>query len=263
MFRAFIISIAVHAVLAISLIGISFYVDIPRISGMQRFNVYHISDITIPLTEDDQRPSEIVPPARGDNRSDSPPIQLPELRNNISDPGHNLTARYAISNPSEQEVFEYDIKMATSVNHWKPSNDISCGIAPVVFAPADDFTVSEIASNVNTILLNENYESCLSREAYDIIINNKDNSDFVIIDVRSREEYERGHLGKAINIDYFSESFRDELDALDKDRTYLIYCKGGKRSFETIQIMNVMNFRKVINLENGFEDWTSQNLPVL
>ena len=52
-------------------------------------------------------------------------------------------------------------------------------------------------------------------------------NDFVIVDVRTKEEYELGHIEKAINIPY------DELDEnvdLDKERIIFVYCKSGNRS---------------------------------
>ena len=50
---------------------------------------------------------------------------------------------------------------------------------------------------------------------------------YVVIDVRTKEEYAEGHVIDAINIPY------DEIDGnteLDKDKPILVYCKSGKRS---------------------------------
>lgn len=54
---------------------------------------------------------------------------------------------------------------------------------------------------------------------------NEDN--YVIVDVRTKEEYESGHVVGSINIPY------DEIDEdtdLDKDKTIIVYCRSGNRS---------------------------------
>ena len=73
-------------------------------------------------------------------------------------------------------------------------------------------------------------EDITPEEAYALIQDNRDNQNFVIIDVRTPEEYASGHIEKAINLDYYSETFKDELNKLDKNKTYLIYCRSGRRS---------------------------------
>ena len=54
-------------------------------------------------------------------------------------------------------------------------------------------------------------------EAYNLIQDNENNPDFVILDVRTPGEFSSGHIEDAVNMDYFSESFRDDLDELDKN----------------------------------------------
>jgi 3-mercaptopyruvate sulfurtransferase SseA len=56
---------------------------------------------------------------------------------------------------------------------------------------------------------------------------NQNDPDFVIIDCRTPEEYAGGHIEDSVNIDYRSDAFGDELEKLDRDRTYLIYCRSG------------------------------------
>lgn len=75
--------------------------------------------------------------------------------------------------------------------------------------------------------------------------------DVVIIDVRSLQELGSGYVEGAINIDYYSSDFKFKLDALDKDKTYLIYCRSGNRSGKTLKIMKGLNFKKVYNLIGG------------
>mgnify|MGYP001152136798 CR=1 FL=1 len=78
-------------------------------------------------------------------------------------------------------------------------------------------------------------ESVTSKEAYNLIQSHRRGcpcrrKNFVIIDVRTPEEYVNGHIENAINLDYYSITFEDGLNKLNKNKTYLIYCRSGRRS---------------------------------
>ncbi len=98
------------------------------------------------------------------------------------------------------------------------------------------------------------------QEAVSLIQNNQNNPDFIILDVRTPEEVAEGYIKDAINIDYYSESFRDELARLDKNQTYLIYCRSGARSGKSRDIMAELNFREVYNILGGFMRWQAEGL---
>lgn len=98
--------------------------------------------------------------------------------------------------------------------------------------------------------------------AIKLINTNKENENFVILDVRTPQEYAQGHIKDSILIDFYSPTFKEELSKLDKDKTYLIYCRSGSRSRVTLGLMNQLEFHKVYNLENGFNSWKSKNKPI-
>ena len=100
-------------------------------------------------------------------------------------------------------------------------------------------------------------------EAYALIVDNLDNPNFVIIDVRTPEEYASGYIEKAINLDYYSETFADELDKLDKDKTYLIYCRSGNRSGKALDMMAELGFAEVYNMLGGMAQWEAVGLPTV
>src|SRR5688500_7905502 len=58
----------------------------------------------------------------------------------------------------------------------------------------------------------------------------KDDRPVIILDVRTPEEYKAGHLKDAVLIDYKSKDFDQKMKALDKSRTYVVYCASGYRS---------------------------------
>ena len=104
-------------------------------------------------------------------------------------------------------------------------------------------------------------ENITPQEAFTLIEDNRNNPDFVILDVRTPQEFAQGHIAGAIMIDFYSMTFRDDLDALDKDKTYLIYCGSGGRSGKTLDIMEELGFQEVYNLLGGINAWQDAGLP--
>jgi rhodanese-related sulfurtransferase len=101
-----------------------------------------------------------------------------------------------------------------------------------------------------------------SGEAHVLIEKNKENPDFVILDVRTDKEYSKGHLKDSANIDYKSETFVEEMGKLDKSKTYVVYCRSGRRSAAAADIMKEAGFVDVYMLEGGIVGWQSDGFPV-
>lgn len=104
-------------------------------------------------------------------------------------------------------------------------------------------------------------EDITPQEAFTLIQDNEGNPSFVILDVRTAEEFASGHIENAINIDYYSDTFRDELDNLDKNQTYLVYCRSGRRSGSALDIMAELGFNEVYNILGGIIAWQEAELP--
>lgn len=77
-----------------------------------------------------------------------------------------------------------------------------------------------------------------------------------IIDIRTPTEYQQGHIKNSKNINYFDNSFKTELEQLDKNSAIYIYCRSGNRSLRTMQIMKELGFLSVYNLKGGFLAWS-------
>jgi rhodanese-related sulfurtransferase len=99
-------------------------------------------------------------------------------------------------------------------------------------------------------------------KAVKLIKSNENNPEFVILDVRTVPEFEEAHLPEAMNLDFFSENFKEELAKKDKNKIYLVYCKSGKRSLNSVKIMEEMGFKEVYNLEGGIMKWQRNQLPL-
>jgi rhodanese-related sulfurtransferase len=86
--------------------------------------------------------------------------------------------------------------------------------------------------------------------------------DTVVMDIRTPEEYISGHVKNAVNLDFYSADFQKELSRLDKSKTYLVYCRSGSRTAQTLPIMQILGFRKIILLEGGLLEWVSRGYPL-
>ncbi len=106
-------------------------------------------------------------------------------------------------------------------------------------------------------------EDITPQEAFALIQNNQNNPDFVIIDVRTPDEFGGEHIENATNIDFYSETFRDMLNNLDKNKTYLIYCRSGGRSGNALNIMAELDFTEVYNILGGILIWEAEGLPTV
>lgn len=71
----------------------------------------------------------------------------------------------------------------------------------------------------------------------------------VVIDVRTKSEYNSGHLKKTdYNYDISSSDFEENIEKLDEDKNYYLYCRTGARSGRAAQVMKRNGFKNVYNI---------------
>ena len=81
----------------------------------------------------------------------------------------------------------------------------------------------------------------------------------IILDVRTPEEFENSRIPNSRNIDFYNpQKFIQEIEKLDKDNSYYIYCRTGVRSVNSCQLMSELGFKKVYNLLGGIEEWEGE-----
>ncbi|NJN26211.1 MAG: rhodanese-like domain-containing protein [Cyclobacteriaceae bacterium] len=78
-----------------------------------------------------------------------------------------------------------------------------------------------------------------------------DKSKAVILDVRTPAEYNSGHVQGARSMDIYSKNFTEEINKLDKDQTYYVYCKTGIRSRNAAGYMRQAGFKNVCEIQGG------------
>ena len=145
--------------------------------------------------------------------------------------------------------------MNMKINYW--ISMISCYLLLVLLiitGCTQTTTQSSPASSTDVSSISD-IPAISTLDAYTLIQNNEDNHYFIILDVRTADEYKSGYIIGAINIDYYSTEFQADIGKLDKNKQYLVYCKAGVRSAAAVRIMLDLGFQKTQNLDGGITKW--------
>jgi rhodanese-related sulfurtransferase len=102
-----------------------------------------------------------------------------------------------------------------------------------------------------------------ARTAAALIQENQSNPNFIILDIRTPKEFEAGHIEGARNIDFYAKTFAQEFKSLDRQQTYLIYCRSGNRSGQLMPAVEKMYFKKVYHMRSGLVDWVGQGFELV
>jgi len=86
--------------------------------------------------------------------------------------------------------------------------------------------------------------------------------DFVLLDIRTSPEIAESHISGTVALDFYSPSFAENLAELERELTYLIYCRTGNRTGQTMAMMADLGFEKVFDLDGGIRAWTQRGYPV-
>ncbi len=84
----------------------------------------------------------------------------------------------------------------------------------------------------------------------------------VVLDVRTAEEFDAGHIEGATMIDFYGDDFSDRIAELDPEVPYLLYCRSGNRSGQTRDLMTQLGFSDVADIDGGIGAWTLAGLPL-
>lgn len=114
---------------------------------------------------------------------------------------------------------------------------------PICFAMADELLLS-------------------AQEAQTLIEQNKGNDKFVILDLRSPDEYRQGHIESARPMNYYATNFQRMVSLLDRDATILLYCQKGRQSTLALRAMTKLGFSRMYILDGGIAEWVKAGLPL-
>ena len=84
------------------------------------------------------------------------------------------------------------------------------------------------------------------------------NPDMMVLDIRTPEEFNSGHIPTSINIDYKAENFESELKKLDRSKSYLMHCRSGRRSTAALDTFRKLGFEHIIHIDDGILGWNKE-----
>jgi rhodanese-related sulfurtransferase len=77
-----------------------------------------------------------------------------------------------------------------------------------------------------------------------------------LVDVRTKLEYNAGHIENAINIDFFDRSnFTENFASFNREQPIYLYCRSGNRSQRAAKKLAQIGFKKIYDLKGGYKAW--------
>ena len=95
-------------------------------------------------------------------------------------------------------------------------------------------------------------------EVYKLLSSNKDH---FILDVRSKEEFDGGHIEGAYLVPV--SELENRLAELPQDKPIIVYCRSGSRSTSAASILLNKGFKEIFNMTGGITEWQSKGFPVV
>lgn len=102
-----------------------------------------------------------------------------------------------------------------------------------------------------------------SLEFYENHIHLLENENTVLIDGRSKEMFDEGHIAGAVYIDAFQEGFLPELSAYAGKSTIVVYCTTKRRTNVLIDALKTFYTGHIVCICDGITGWRQNNLPVV
>lgn len=121
-------------------------------------------------------------------------------------------------------------------------------------------TLSVLASACSSDTTTQSIELVPPADAAQVIAD--DPAGLVVLDIRTPEEFNEARLADAIMVDFYADDFEAQLDTLDKDVPYVMYCRSGNRSSEAVKTMKDLGFVEVYEIDGGIVNWYDQGYPI-
>ena len=82
--------------------------------------------------------------------------------------------------------------------------------------------------------------------------------DYILLDVRTPDEFSSGFIKKAKNLDFYSDSFQNDILSLPKNETIVLYCRTNNRSSKTATFLKENGYREILVIRGGITEWVKK-----
>ncbi|MGC8742788.1 MAG: rhodanese-like domain-containing protein [Verrucomicrobiia bacterium] len=120
--------------------------------------------------------------------------------------------------------------------------------------------LKKIAESLLSLLPGGGDVKNITADEFQSLLNEKD---AIALDVRTSNEFSRGRIKGAINVDFLKPDFENKISKFDREKKYLVYCASGGRSAAACKQMSRMGFKNCYNLKGGFSAWKRSGKPVM
>ena len=111
------------------------------------------------------------------------------------------------------------------------------------------------------------FNSCQQSADFDVttdqFLKGKNEANAIILDVRTENEYQNGHLENAVLINIYAPDFSSKIKDLNKDNTYYVYCRSGARSRSAVKLMRKEGFSKAFNIKGGIHQLSRKGIKLV
>ena len=122
---------------------------------------------------------------------------------------------------------------------------------------ANQFSMKKVILITVVLLLNLGCSQIKEKHITEVSQSELEN--VILVDVRTPKEFNAGHLENSLNIDWLGDSFIEEFEKINKDKTIYLYCRSGRRSADATKYLDSLGYKDVYNLTGGYIAWAEKN----
>ena len=137
-----------------------------------------------------------------------------------------------------------------TMNNDNKSKEKTSAASTVETIGADNSEVKGATTSSERII-----KSVSAKEAKELIA---EKENLKIIDIRTLQEFQGGHLENSELLDFYSNGFEESIKNLNKNIPYLIYCRTGSRSSQSLKLFEKFEFSEVYELSGGYVSWVDE-----
>ena len=89
-----------------------------------------------------------------------------------------------------------------------------------------------------------------------------DDPGVVLLDIRTAQEVAVGRIAGSTNIDFYADDFAAQIAELDRDTTYVVYCRSGNRSGQAMSVFDELGFTEVYDVDGGIVAWAEAGFGI-